>query len=262
MNRSRIDSPFAEAAPYYHHRAPYGPQALAHIRDTFQLDHSSQVLDLGCGPGTIAIPLSRMVGRVVAVDPSDEMLSEARMRGQEAGCENIEWRRARAEEVTGVAETFNVVTMGQSFHWMDRDLVLRRIEPLIARGGGLALINPGRRRPQESWEGIAYEVMVRYLGESERHPAKNPETRNEPALLRSAALSKFEETEFAMDLERDVASIIGHVYSMSVSPRSAFGARLGDFERELTQELLRLSHSGVFKERVETEVTIARLAHS
>jgi ubiquinone/menaquinone biosynthesis C-methylase UbiE len=258
MTDESAQLPFAEAAPYYAFRAPYAPQALAFVRDTFQLDAASSVLDLGCGPGTIAIPLARTVGHVVAVDPSEAMLGQGRLRAQESGRNNIDWICARAEDFTAQAGTFDAVTLGQSFHWMDRDVVLRRLAPMIADGGGLALINPGRRRPQESWEEIASEVIARYLGARPRHPRTNPEPQNEPALLRSAAFSRFTASEFAMDFERDVPSIIGYVYSMSVSPRSAFGERVAAFERELSEALLRASPSGVFREHLETEVIVAR----
>ena len=85
------------------------------------------------------------------------------------------------------------------------------------------------------------------------------ESKHEPALRRSAHFSQFTVREFATEFERDVASIIGCLYSMSSSPRSAFGERLAVFERELTEALLRTNPSGVFKERVETEVLVAHV---
>jgi ubiquinone/menaquinone biosynthesis C-methylase UbiE len=253
-----VDSPFSDAARFYEFRAPYAPQALAYVRDAFALDRASRVMDLGCGPGTIAIPLSRTVGHVLAIDPCEDMLDQGRIYGATAGCDNIEWLCARAEEVTAALGMFNVVTMGQSFHWMDRDTVLRRLAPMIAAGGGLALLSPGRRRPQERWETLADEVVVRYLGRRTRHHQMNPEPQNEPALLRSRTFSRFTTQEFAMELERDVAAIIGNVYSISTSPKSAFGDRAARFERDLTAALLRANPSGVFKERLETQVVIVR----
>jgi hypothetical protein len=142
---------------------------------------------------------------------------------------------------------------------MDRDVVLRQLVPMIAEGGGLALISPGRRKPQESWEALATEIVARYLGHRPRHPRTNPEPENEPALLRCGAFSRLTTCEFAMQYERDVPSIVGHVYSMSVSPRSAFGDRIGSFERELREALLSANPSGVFKERLETQLVIARV---
>ena len=88
---------FAECAPYYKFRAPYAPEAFASIQTTFGLNRSSRVLDLGCGPGTVAIPIARVVGSVVAVDPCVEMIEEGR---KSADCGNIQWRCMKAEEVT------------------------------------------------------------------------------------------------------------------------------------------------------------------
>lgn len=253
-----MGSPFSEAVPYYQFRAPYAPEAFAYIRDTFRLDDSARVLDLGCGPGTLAIPLSRMAGAVVALDPCAEMINAGRARAQEAGCKNIHWCCARAEELTDELGTFTLVTIGQAFHWMDRDRVLRKLAQVTAEDGGLALINPGRRRPQESWETLANEVVARYLGPRARHRDMSAEPEHEPALRRSAAFSQFTASEFSTAVERNIASIIGCVYSMSTSPRSAFGERLSKFEGELTEALLRVNPSGVFMERVETEVLVAR----
>jgi ubiquinone/menaquinone biosynthesis C-methylase UbiE len=254
----RAAAPFAEAAGFYRYRAPYAPRAFELVRDTFRLGPGSRLLDLGCGPGTIAIPLAQIAGFVLAIDPSEAMLAAGRQCAAELGCTNIEWLCARAEDVDASHGIFDVVTMGQSFHWMDRDEVLRRLTPLVAAGGGIVLINPGKRRPQESWETLADEVVAHYLGPRPRHAATNPEPHNEPALLRSAAFSKLEVHELAHSFRRDVPSIIGNVYSLSTSPRSAFGDRAEDFERELTAALLRSNPSGVFDERLETDVTIAR----
>jgi ubiquinone/menaquinone biosynthesis C-methylase UbiE len=258
MSVPSVDSPFAEAAPFYEFRAPYAPQTLPYVRDVFQLDRASHVLDLGCGPGTLAIPLARMVGRVLAIDASEAMLQEGRRRGTQAKTCNIEWLCARAEDVTEAFGTFNIATIGQSFHWMDRDAVLRRLAPMIISNGGLALIGPGSRRPQESWETLASEVIARYLGQPGRHHQMNPEPENQPALLRSGIFSQLIAREFSMQIERDVRSIIGCIYSMSTSPPSAFGDRTALFERDLTRALLRSNPSGVFKESIETEVLIAR----
>ncbi|MGP3936494.1 class I SAM-dependent methyltransferase [Nonomuraea sp. KM88] len=68
---------FGGAAPYYaRYRPGYGEAVIAHLAETLGSD--SRVLDLGCGPGTIAIPLAPGVKAVFAVDPAQEMLAEGR----------------------------------------------------------------------------------------------------------------------------------------------------------------------------------------
>ena len=55
-----------------------------------------RVLDVGCGTGRFAHELSGRGARVWGVDPSDEMLAEARARGPLAGGG---FKRARAERL-------------------------------------------------------------------------------------------------------------------------------------------------------------------
>ncbi|NPV62126.1 MAG: class I SAM-dependent methyltransferase [Methanotrichaceae archaeon] len=45
--------------------------------------HGAEVLDIGCGPGTLALPLARMGAKVTAVDISAEMLKQLQKRAAE-----------------------------------------------------------------------------------------------------------------------------------------------------------------------------------
>jgi ubiquinone/menaquinone biosynthesis C-methylase UbiE len=252
-------SPFAGTAPYYDRfRAPYAKAAIDFIVERYNLSNDVRVLDLGCGPGTIAIPLSYTVDEVVAVDPDADMIAEGRRLAALRGRQNIQWLRSRAEDTSLGAEMFRVATIGQAFHWMDRDEVLRNLAILIADGGGLALVNTGKRRPQDSWEPVADQIVSKFLGPRARHPKSNPqEPENEPALVRSEYFSKFTSREFPSTITRDINSIIGCVYSKSSSARPLFGDNVKKFEAELTKALLSLNPAGVFNEQIETEVVIA-----
>jgi len=259
MPASEDASPFAGAARYYDpFRAPYAAAALDSVVEAYGLGAGLHVLDLGCGPGTIAIPLSKTVAEVVAVDPDAGMIAEGRRLAAESGRANIQWLNASAEAVSLELGPFQAATIGQAFHWMDRDAVLAKLGVLIADGGGLALISPGRRRPQESWEPVAEAVITRFLGPRTRHPKSNPrEPENEPGLLRSEYFSQVAYREFPGTIVRDVASIIGCVYSISSSARPLFGADAEVFEAALSKALFDVNPAGVFKERIETEVTLA-----
>jgi ubiquinone/menaquinone biosynthesis C-methylase UbiE len=259
MPTSLDASPFAGTVPYYDRfRAPYAESAIDFIVEHYNLSEGVRALDLGCGPGTIAIPLSYAVGEVIAVDPDADMIAEGRRLAASRGRQNIQWLRSRAEDISLGAGPFRVTTIGQAFHWMDRDEVLGKLAILIADGGGLALVNPGKRRPQESWEPVADQVVAKFLGPRSRHPKSNPqEPEHQPALVRSEYFSSFTAHEFPSTITRDTNSIIGCVYSISSSARPLFGDNAKAFEAELTKALLSLNPAGIFNEQVETEVVIA-----
>jgi len=252
-------SPFFGTAQYYDRfRAPYARAAIDFIVESYNLSDGMRVLDLGSGPGTIAIPLSCSVAEVVAVDPDADMIAEGRRLATSRGRQNIQWLESRAEDISLEAGSFRVTTIGQAFHWMNRDKILRKLATLTALGGGLALVNPGKRRPQESWEPVASQIIAEFLGPRTRHPKSNPqEPEHEPALRRSEYFSQFTTVEFQNTIRRDIRSIIGCIYSTSNSARPLFGDNAQVFEAELSRALLALNPDGVFYEHVETEVLIA-----
>ncbi|HSR36631.1 MAG TPA: class I SAM-dependent methyltransferase, partial [Desulfurivibrionaceae bacterium] len=65
--------------------SPYVTQFLGKL----PLERNWSVLDVGCGPGTLSLPLAQEVRRVTAIDFSSAMLDELRQRATAAGFENI-----------------------------------------------------------------------------------------------------------------------------------------------------------------------------
>lgn len=132
------------AEDYARWRVPYPHEAIAFVVDRFGLGRPARVLDLGCGPGTLTIPLAAVVGEVVAMDPDPGMLDMGRRRAQADGVTNVRWIAGGSRDLALAGRPFRLVAMGQSFHWMDRDQVLEDLRRLIEADGGIALVGPGR----------------------------------------------------------------------------------------------------------------------
>jgi len=101
------------------------------------------VLDLGCGPGRLTVPLARRVGaqgHVVAVDIRDGMLDRARDKARAAGLTNIQFIRGAAGEVAlgndRFDRTFLVTVLGEI---PDRDAALKEIFAALKPGGTLSV---------------------------------------------------------------------------------------------------------------------------
>jgi SAM-dependent methyltransferase len=95
----------------------YTPAVLESWLDTISsavpADHIDDILDLGCGTGRYSAALAaHFNARVVAVDPSDKMLSEARKKASEG----VRLVRGSGEAVPLESATVDLVFMSMVFH--------------------------------------------------------------------------------------------------------------------------------------------------
>lgn len=110
LARQRAESSFGErpAEAWNQRSARYGRGAghddyARTVLAGLNLEGVRTVLDIGCGPGNLAVPLAKRVEKVTAIDFSEGMLERLRARAAEAGAENIEARHlAWADEWEGV----------------------------------------------------------------------------------------------------------------------------------------------------------------
>ncbi len=76
---------FRSTAAHYHARPAYAPRLMALVVQLCRLNPADRLLDLGCGPGLLAIAFRPYVGSVLAVDPEPEMLARAAENAAVAG---------------------------------------------------------------------------------------------------------------------------------------------------------------------------------
>lgn len=63
------------------------------------------------------------------------MIRVATAEAARQGIGNVAWRHAYAEDLEAGVGSFQVVTLAQSFHWMDRPVVAGRIKQWLQPGG-------------------------------------------------------------------------------------------------------------------------------
>ncbi len=73
-------------------------------------------VDIGCGPGYFALPLSKRVKKVYAVDIEREMLDKCKMRAEEENLSNIEYVLCTDEEIPLEDNIADAVLMANVFH--------------------------------------------------------------------------------------------------------------------------------------------------
>jgi SAM-dependent methyltransferase len=261
--RYQPDELFRSAAPFYaRYRAGYPPECFGYLRDRFHLNGEQTVLDLGCGTGQVAIPLAPHVRRVVAVDPEPTMLDEGRRMAAEAGVTNVDWRLGDSYQLSSMdIPALDLVTMGASFHWMDRPAVLRDLDKMVKPGGCVVVASGGSPADgaAPTWEQIAADVRAKYLGSQRRAGSTtytHPPQRHEE-VLRESPFGDVEIVAWTWDLTRDLDSVVGLQFSYSFSAPAQFGGRRDDFERDLRTALTEAEPSGRFHQRIRTEAILA-----
>ncbi|UBU10821.1 class I SAM-dependent methyltransferase [Nonomuraea gerenzanensis] len=246
---------FGGAAPYYaKYRTTPGEPAIEHLAMTF--GDGSTVLDLGCGPGTIAIPLSRRVREVLAVDPDEEMLAEGRRLAPRAA--NIRWIRGDSTKLRELP-AFDHVVMGRSFHWMDRRAVLTELDELLPPHGVVALVGPPREPREEPWEAVTRRVRDQFgVNTFSASSSFQATGEHHDDVLAASPFNVLDRAHYEQLRVYDLQSVIGLQLSYSYSAPARLGDRLAAFEREARRQLLAANPSGRWELETVTEVLTAR----
>lgn len=113
----------SEVVDLYLYRPPY-PQQIFDLIVALS-PKTEHLLDLGCGHGKIARPMSRHFQRVTAIDPSAEMMTLGKSldHGQAA---NLTWIEGLAETAP-LSGPYDTVVAALSIHWMAHDTLFPRL---------------------------------------------------------------------------------------------------------------------------------------
>jgi SAM-dependent methyltransferase len=265
---------FVGTARYYARgRLPYAPGLADALAELLRPDGRGRLLDVGCGPGTLALALAPLFGETVGLDPDPGMIAEA--AGQAAGsgvAGKTRWVRARAEELPAGLGEFTVVTFAQSFHWMDRERVAAIVREMLRPGGVLLHVSdlktedrPDRGLPHPAPPHAEIAELVRdYLGPVRRAgrgllPRGTPD--GEAGIFARAGFSGPRRLVVpgGQLLERSLDDVVAGVFSMSYSAPHLFGTRREAFEADLRRLLRAASPSGLYSElQPGTEVFVWR----
>jgi SAM-dependent methyltransferase len=255
---------YAGSAPYYTRgRLPYPPEVADALGEELSLDGSGRMLDVGCGPGSLALLLAPLFDQVVGIDADAGMVAEAAREADRQGIRNVAWLHLRAEELPAGLGTFRVATFAQSFHWMDRPRVAAAVFRMLEPRGALVHVHatthqgvpgddelPAPRPPREE---IA-KLVEAYLGPVRRAGRRTvPEglPSGEEEILRAAGFrhERLLDVGGGRVFERSEDDVVASVFSLSSAAPHLFGDRLGDFERDLRALLRDASPDGRFSER-------------
>ncbi|RYY52392.1 MAG: class I SAM-dependent methyltransferase [Chitinophagaceae bacterium] len=122
---------------YVRYRPGYPAPAFDLMEKLASLNKVSSIVDIGSGTGLFSEPLLERGFSVTGVEPADEMRRAAEQRL--ARFSKFSSLPGTAEE-TGIEEnTVDLVTIAQTFHWLDHNLTRQECQRILKAGGKVAL---------------------------------------------------------------------------------------------------------------------------
>ena len=140
-------------------RDPNLPKPLAGLR----------LLDIGCGGGLLAEPMSRLGAEVVAIDPSATNIGTARVHAEEAGLA-IDYQAVTAEDMAAAGETFDIVlNMEVIEHVIDPAAFVAVCGRLLKPGGLMFVATLNRTLKSFALAIIGAEYVLGWLPRGTHH---------------------------------------------------------------------------------------------
>lgn len=138
--------PFRGTYEYYSKYRPRIPEkAINLIIKHFNIGRMDRVLDLGCGTGQVALAMADKCGEMVCLDSDSKMLIQAKKATKNSKIK-LTWIDRRAEDLGKLKEklgAFKVATSCRAFHRMNQGQVLKELDGLIEKDGGVAFFGDG-----------------------------------------------------------------------------------------------------------------------
>jgi SAM-dependent methyltransferase len=248
----------AAANHYLTGRPAYANGLVFRIVKELGLSPNDPVMDLGSGPGQLAMMFAPFAGSVLAVDPSPHMLAI----GKEAArhLPNVRFKSGSSFDIGPDLGWFKFVTIGRAFHWMNRSDTLKRLDGMVVSGGAVALFSDSHPKHHanlwvEPFKQILEEYAAGDIGRTRRRSASWAS--NEEVLLASP-FSRLERWSVIETRTLPAAQLTDRALSMSSISRARIGNRLDLLLDAIEQLSSRWSDGGTLTEVIETSALIAR----
>jgi SAM-dependent methyltransferase len=250
---------FRSAAGHYRKGRPaYAPALFDRVAARVGLTRDHAVLDLGCGPGQLALGFARFAGAVTAIDPEPEMLRIAAADAADAGYQ-IRFIEGSSYDIDPSLGRFRLTAIGRAFHWMDRADTLQRLDAMIEPEGAVVLF--GDRHPEvaeNAWRGVYNAVLDHYSAEdSARRQRKAAEFPAHESVLFDSPFSQLERIGIVERRRTPIEHIEDRLLSLSSVSRDKIGARADAMIAELREKLVPFAVDGAVPEVVESQALIA-----
>ena len=229
-------------------RPPYPPAFFRNVAEQLKLLREHALIDLGTGPGLLALGFAPYVGRLVGVDPEPGMLAAAREAAARAGVD-LRLIEGKVETLPGDIGSFDLVTIGRALHWMDRGATLTRFERLLAQSGRI-LICGSVTSPDNPWL-AEYNAARRAWSEPQlwaESGTGNPSRRDPSPFFKDSPFHLAELIKTEASHTVSVRDLARRVLTFSSSSPEVLGDRVEAMLADVEQRLSPFSRHGMITE--------------
>jgi SAM-dependent methyltransferase len=253
-------------APYYaRYRVPYPRVLMQDLVGRAGVTGQGRLLDLACGPGRVTFALVGAFREIWAIDLEPEMVEVGKEETARRGVGHIEWMVGKAEELTAPPGWFELVTIGEAFHRLDRQVVAEQAIRWLEPGHGLAVIgNCSLASDWEPWQRVVAQIVHKWTGlavstggvSTALVPGSGPDPAEQA--MREIGFEQIGSYRFVEGYGWTTETILGNLYSLSVCSKRVLGSNADAFEADLKKSLLAHDPSGLYHETMHFGYTLGR----
>ena len=158
------------AAFYQQFRSGVPAEVAAILIDASPDRRPRRLLDVGTGTGFVVEALLESVDDVIGIDPDPDLLAVARGNIRPRPGQQVAFVGARGEDFAPPIDwTADLVTICRTFHWLDRRLVLDRLDAIVASDGVVAIFGDNSIWADNAgWKSEIKTILAEFLGKDRR----------------------------------------------------------------------------------------------
>jgi SAM-dependent methyltransferase len=240
---------FASTVAYYESaRPPYGAAFFAAVALELGFDRSQRLLDVGAGPGILAIGFAPFCREVVGIDPEPGMVEAARAAAERAGVA-VRFIEGRFEDAVAKLGAFEIVTIGRAIHWLDPEPARAALDRALARQGKVLVCGATSAKDgRNPWLEAFNAVRDRWKGD---RPSRDHDTFFANGQFTRTGTIRVEGT-YAIPVER----LVERVLSMSTSSSERLGDELPAMKSAMREALAPFAADGMIEDIVEATAEV------
>jgi SAM-dependent methyltransferase len=240
---------FASTVAYYESaRPPYGSVFFEAVARQLGLDRSQRLLDVGAGPGILAIGFARFCQEVVGIDPEPGMVEAARTAAERGGVA-VRFIEGRFENGAASLGAFDIVTIGRAIHWLDPKPARAALERALAPYGKVLVCGATSAKDgRNPWLAAFNAVRDRWKGD---RPSRDHHGFFADGHFTRSGTVRVEGT-YAIPVER----LVDRVLSMSTSSSERLGDEVPAMKSAMREALAPFAADGMIEDIVEARAEV------